>query len=156
QPFVLSAVLFLVLVVIEEIGIRWRLRLSAYIDEGRNEQISAAREAIGVLLSLLLGFTIAMALQRLEHRRELIVDEADSIATASLRVQTVPEPFRRQMRELLREYVDARLAYSSAATGPELDETLARTMKLRDQIWEQSLEVSQQKDSPLNSIFLQS
>src|SRR5262245_43709931 len=91
QPFVLFAVLFLVLVAMEETGIRWLLRLSAQIDEGRHEQISAARDAAAVLLSLLLGFTLLMALQRLDHRRELIVVEADAIATASLRVQTIPE-----------------------------------------------------------------
>ena len=44
QPVVLFAVLFIVLVAIEEAGIRWRLKLSARIDEGRHEQISAARD----------------------------------------------------------------------------------------------------------------
>jgi hypothetical protein len=156
QPVVLFALLCLVLVAMEETGIRWRLKLSAHIDEGRHEQISAARDAVGVLLSLLLGFSLAMALQRLDHRRELIVDEADAIATASLRVQSVPEPFRSNVLELLREYVDVRLAYSSAVRGPELDEVLARTKRLQARIWEQSLAVAQQKDSPISSIFLQS
>src|SRR5215471_5005522 len=94
QPVVHVVVLFFVLVAMEETGIRWRMRLFAQIDDSRHEQISAARDAVGVLLSLLLGFTLAMALQRLDHRRESIVDEADAIATASLRVQTVPEPYR--------------------------------------------------------------
>jgi len=156
QPVVLFAVLFLVLAAMGEIGIRWRLRLSAHIDEGRHEQISAARDEVAVLLSLLLGFTLAMALQRIDHRRELVVDEADAISTAGLRAQLLPEPYRGKVLELLREYVDARLAYSSAGKGPELDETLVRTKKLQDRIWEQSLDVAQQKDSPINSIFLES
>ena len=67
QPVVLFALLFLVLVAIEGTGIRWRLKLSAHIDEGRHEQISAARDAVAVLLSLLLGFSLAMALQRLDQ-----------------------------------------------------------------------------------------
>jgi hypothetical protein len=156
QPVVLFAVLFVALVATEEAGIRWRQKLSAYIDEARDEQISAARDAVGVFLFLLLGFTLAMALQRLDHRRELIVEEADAIATASLRVQTAPEPFRGEVLALLREYVDVRLAYSSAGRGPELYETLARSKKLQDRIWEQSLAMVQQKDSPINAIFLQS
>jgi hypothetical protein len=156
QPVVLFVVLFLVLVATEEAGIRWRLRLSAHLEEGRHEQISAARDAVGVLLSLLLGFTLAMALQRIDHRRELVVDEADAIATASLRVQNIPEPFRGHVTELLREYVDTRLAYARAGRGPELNQAFARTKKLQSRIWEQSLAVVQQKDSPVNSIFLQS
>ena len=156
QLVVFFAVLFLVLVAMGEIGIRWRLRLSASIDEGRHEQISAARDEVAVLLSLLLGFTLAMALQRIDYRRELVVDEADAISTASLRAQLLPEPYRGKVLELLREYVDTRLAYSSAGKGPELDETVARTKKLQDRIWVQSLDVAQQKDSPINSIFLES
>jgi hypothetical protein len=156
EPVVLFVVLCLVLVAIEETGIRWRLRLSADIDEARHEQISGARDAVGVLLSLLLGFTLAMALQRFDHRRELVVDEADAIETAGLRAQTLPDPFRGKVLELLREYVDVRLEYSRLGMGPELDKTLARTKKLQDRIWEQSVAVAQQKDSPINSIFLQS
>ena len=157
QPVVVFAVLFLVLGAMGEIGVRWRLRLSDHIDQGRHEQISATRDEVALLLSLLLGFTLAMALQHIDHRRELVVDEADAIETTSLRAQTLPEPFRGKVLELLREYVDARLAYSSAGKGSEeLDETLARTKKLQDRIWEQSLAVAQQKDSPINSIFLQS
>src|SRR5215475_14459924 len=156
QPVVLFAVLFLVLVAIGEIGIRWRLRLSAQRDPGRHEQISAARDEVAVLLSLLLGFTLAMALQRIDYRRELVVDEAGAISTASLRAQALPEPYRSKVLELLREYVDARLAYSSAGKGPALDEALAHTKRLQDRIWEQSLAVAQQKDSPINSIFLES
>jgi hypothetical protein len=157
QPVVLFAVLFLVLGAMGEIGVRLRLRLSDHIDQGRHEQISASRNEVALLLSLLLGFSLAMALQHIDHRRELVVDEAEAISTASLRAQTLPEPFRGNVLELLREYVDARLAYSSAGKEPEeLDETLARTKKLQDRIWEQSLAVAQQKDSPINSIFLQS
>lgn len=156
HPFVLFAVLLLVLVTIAEIGFRWRRRLSAYIDQGRHEQISAARDEVAVLLSLLLGFTLAMALQRIDHRRELVVDEAEAISTASLLAETLPEPFRGKVLELLREYVDDRLTYSSTGKGPELDEILAHTKKLQVRIWEQSLAVAQEKDSPINSIFLQS
>jgi hypothetical protein len=156
QLVVFFAVLFLVLLAMGEIGIRWRLRLSAHIDEGRHEQISAARDEVAVLLSLLLGFTLAMALQRTDYRRQLVVDEADAISTASLRAQAIPEPYRDKVQELLREYVDVRLAYSRAGRGSELDETLARTKRLQGRIWEQSLAVAQQKDSPINSIFLES
>jgi hypothetical protein len=78
----------------EETGIRLRLRLSATIDENRHNQILAARDAVAMLLSLILSFTMVMAVQRYDHRRELLVDEANAIGTASLRAQTLPEPSR--------------------------------------------------------------
>ena len=69
QPVALFAVLFLVLGAMGEIGVRLRLRLSDHIDQGRHEQISASRDEVALLLSLLLGFTLAMALQHIDHRK---------------------------------------------------------------------------------------
>ena len=98
--------LFLVCLMMCEIGIRVRFRISAAIDEDRHEQIAAARDALAVLLSLLLGFTLAMALKHFDDRRDLVVEEANAIGTTSLRALTLPEPARCEVLELLREYVD--------------------------------------------------
>ena len=52
QPVVLFVVMCLVLAAMNETGIRLRLRLSAAVDESRHNQILAARDAAGMLLSL--------------------------------------------------------------------------------------------------------
>jgi hypothetical protein len=52
----------------------------------------AARDAIGLLLSLLLGFTLAVAIARFDQRKQLLVDEANSISSAVLRARMLPEP----------------------------------------------------------------
>jgi hypothetical protein len=66
----LFAVLFVVLLVLVEIGHRIGLRISVDTDEFRHEQLMGARDAISVLLSLLLGFTLAMALSRSGQRKQ--------------------------------------------------------------------------------------
>lgn len=157
HPVALFAVLFVLLVAMEEFGIRLRLRTSASIDEVRHEQIAASRDGIGVLLSLLLGFTLAMALQRFDHRKELVVDEANAIGTTSLRARMLPEPARSKALELLREYVDARLEYSrTAMRGQELEASVTRAKELQSALWEQSVAVAQQNPTPITSIFVQS
>lgn len=48
--------------------------------------------AIFGLLGLLLGFAFAGATSRLEARRQLIVQEANAIGTAYLRLDLLPPP----------------------------------------------------------------
>ena len=69
QPWVLFLVLLASLLVAVEIGRRVGQRPSAGADEVRHEQLEWARDAIGLLLSLLLGFTLAMALSRFDQRQ---------------------------------------------------------------------------------------
>lgn len=64
-------------------------RLSHRGRQTRNEltrtQIISTQAAILGLLSLLLGFTFAMALSRFEYRKQMVVQESNAIGTASLR-----------------------------------------------------------------------
>jgi len=157
QPWSLFAVLFVMLAVLVEIGHRIGLRISVDADALRHEQLVGARDAISVLLSLLLGFTLAMALSRFEERKQLIVDEANAIGTTSLRAQMLPEPVRGKMLDLLSEYVDARIGFSKAGLqGPELQQSLARTKQLQSEMWQQSVEIARQSPTTITSIFVQS
>jgi hypothetical protein len=58
----LSLGLFVLLTATVEAGSRLAVLTSPNIDEERREQIAASRDALGILLSLLLGFTLVMAL----------------------------------------------------------------------------------------------
>jgi hypothetical protein len=48
--------------------------------------------AVLTLLGLLLGFSFAMAVSRYEARRDLVVQEANSIDKTARRAQLLPEP----------------------------------------------------------------
>ena len=60
-------------------------------------------------VGLLLAFGLTMAVGRYENRRSAIVDEANTIGTAFLRAQTIPEPQRTESIDLLRNYSVERL-----------------------------------------------
>ena len=131
QPWTLFAALFVVLLFTLHIGTRVAQLLSVSTDEVRHEQLVAARDAIGLLLSLLLGFTLAMALSRFDQRKQLLVNEANAIGTATLRSRMLPDAARTQMLGLLREYVDARIQFSEARLpGSEFDRSVARAKQL--------------------------
>jgi len=73
-----------------EFGYRLGLRLHKSGDEARKNQIGSLQGAVLGLLGLLLGFTFAMAVQRYDTRRDLVVQEANSIGTTFLRASFLP------------------------------------------------------------------
>jgi hypothetical protein len=157
QPWTLFAVVFIVLLLMVEIGARFGERASVGTDQLRHEQLVAGRDGVGLLLSLLLGFTLAMVLSRFDQRKQLIVDEANTIGTATLRAQLLSEPARSKVAALLRDYVDARIEFSRSALGSQdFDRSVARTKELQDTMWEQSVEVAHLAPNPITSIFIQS
>jgi hypothetical protein len=157
HPWILFGVLLVFLVAVVELGYRLGLASGANLHEDVRESLVSTRDAVGLLVSLLLGFTLAMALPRYEDRKKLLIDEANAIGTTALRAQMLPEPARGKTLQLLSEYVDARVRFSTAELGePEFQQSLVRTKQLQDQLWQQTVMVAQQNPTPITSIFVQS
>ena len=156
HPWVLFGVLFLALTIVVELGHLLGLATAANSDERLREPMVATRDSVSLLLSLLLGFTLAMALPRYEERKKLVVDEANAIGTSALRAQMLPEPVRGKILQLLSEYVDARVNFSAARLDAQgLQQSLVRTKQLQDELWPESVGVARQNPTPITSIFVQ-
>jgi hypothetical protein len=156
HPWTLFGVLFGLLVVFVELGHQVRSATGVANHEDLRESLVSTRDSISLLLSLLLGFTLAMALPRFDDRKKLLVDEANSIGTAALRTRMLPEPARSKILQILSEYVDARLDFSVAQlNGEELQRSLVRTKQLQDQMWREIVVVAQQNPTPITSILVQ-
>ena len=86
------------------------------------------------LLALLMGFTFALAVDRFEARRALVLEEANAIGTAYLRTQLLPQPHRERISVLLVDYTENRVALgqSSAAADPQL---LANNDRIITDLW---------------------
>ena len=61
--------MFVLLLIAVEIGLWLGSQTGVNLDEVRHEQVVGTRDGIGVLLSLLLGFTLALAVPRFDQRR---------------------------------------------------------------------------------------
>ena len=157
HPGALFVVLILLLLSAVELGFRVASRMRVNADPHHHEQVVAARDGIGVLLSLLLGFTLAMALPRFDQRKHLVVEEANAIGTAVLRTQALPEPLRTMELTLLRQYVDARMEFSEIGVSETgLQAALVRAGKLQKQLWRAAAAEAQVRPTPMISLFLQS
>ena len=106
-------------------------------------------------MSLLLGFTLAMALPRFDLRRQLVMDEANAIGTT--RTGVLPEAQRKEVRALLLEYVQARLVYSHPSIGSqELKSAIERSKNLQTGLWQKGEESAQQSPTPMMALFVSS
>ena len=73
-------------------------------------RLTAVETAIFGLMGLLIAFTFSGAASRYELRRQMIVDEANAIGTAYLRLDLLPSHAQPALREKFRRYLEARIA----------------------------------------------
>lgn len=124
HPISLFIVAVAVLLLAHEAGFRLRALARHREEQDWEKQVHETRNQIAVLLSLLLGFTMSMALARFDERKHLVIDEANAIGTVYLRATMQAEPVRSKAPALLREYVDSLLAmhrkWMRVATPPSV------------------------------------
>lgn len=156
-PWETGAVLALVLACCLDLGRRLAARMKIEHAPQRKEQMGTIRDGMFVLVSLLLGFTLTMAASRFTERRSLLVEEAISIGTTYLRAGTLPQPFREHSRQLLREYVDARLALTDVSGDPvRMEEVLKHSKHLQEELWSDAAAVAQNDRSAITAVYLNS
>jgi hypothetical protein len=92
------------------------------------------------LLALLLGFTFALAVDRFEARRLLVLEEANAIRAAFVQAQTFEAPYRDRLDTVLAAYAENRLRLGQARQGSdEFAGLLARNHELKRMLWASSL-----------------
>ena len=104
--------------------------------------------AVFAILGLLIAFAFSGALARFDLRRSQIVDEANAIGTAYLRIDLLPQSAQPPLRENFRSYVDARIAtYKKLPDLQAAQRELARSQQLQSDIWAQAVAAIRLPDS---------
>lgn len=133
---VLASGMLIGMLVLMEVGRRMGARHIEKDPEGARAGIGTIEGAVFALLSLLLAFTISGAALRFDARRQLVVEEANAIGTAYLRVDLLPAELQPELRELFREYLDSRVqVYLKLPDIKAAEEKLAGSTKLQGKIW---------------------
>lgn len=107
------------------------------------------------MLGLLLGFTFAMSVQRLDTRRSLTVDEANAIGTTWLRTDFLAEPRRTEARDLLRRYTQIRLDADHLDDGGDFSKLLAESTGIQNRLWEIARELAAAKPDDISATFVE-
>lgn len=148
--FALSMSMLAVCEVGRRIG-RRSIRQSGALAKGSG----AAEAAVFGLLGLLLAFTFSGAASRFEQRRHLIVEEANAIGTAYLRMDGMPVDAQPALRALFREYAQVRYSvYRNVRDEEETSLLVSRTAALQDQIWRQVVALCSRPGTPSQMAML--
>jgi hypothetical protein len=112
--------------------------------------------AVFALLGLLVAFTFSGAASRFDSRRQLIIEEANDIGTAWLRIDLLPEAARPPMRDLFRRYVDSRLeTYRRIPDAGAVEAEMKHTAALQGEIWSLGVASCRERgDAATTSLFL--
>lgn len=108
------------------------------------------------LLALLLGFTFALAVDRFESRRLLVLDEANAIRTSYLQAQTFEEPERALLSSLLVAYADNRLRLGSTRDRADTVRLMAVSYALQQRMWRTAVTAVNRQRDDVSATFMQS
>jgi hypothetical protein len=109
--------------------------------------------AVFGLLGLALAFTFSGASDRLSVRRAQIVQEANAIGTAYLRIDLLPAASQLPIRDLFRSYLETRIeVYDKFLDRAASNAALDRAGELQRKIW--SASVAAVRDAPDTSASL--
>jgi hypothetical protein len=136
-----------------EAGRRLGKRHAARVGAESRAGLGLVDSAVYALLGLMIAFTFSEAFARFDKRRDFVVQEANAIGTAYLRVDLLPADIRPRVRDLFRKYLDSRLATYEKL--PDVDAAMmeyGRSTKLQQEIWSEAVAGMQRLGSPPTTV----
>lgn len=151
--------LFVVIILFNEIG----FQLGRYIQSRTADEVKSLTGSIQAsilgLLALLLGFSFSMSMQRFDSRSMAVIEEANAIGTAILRVQLLPDQLQQDATRLFRNYVELRVAVGQIdlTRADEREKLNRQTSGLQDQLWRLAVRATDEDPRPVTTgAFIQS
>jgi hypothetical protein len=127
--FLIVAALMLVFC---ELGYQFGLHAKTRRDKEATTSLGPMVGGLLGMLAFVLAFTFSMASSQHELRKKNVLEEASLIGTAYLRADLLEEEYEIEVKRLLRDYVDIRLA---AAQGSKLEAALEESAEIHRRLW---------------------
>ena len=112
-------------------------------DEAFEKQFSVIRGATLALVGFLVAFGFSGAATRYVDRLDVIVKEANALGTAYLRADTLKQPSRDTLKEVLRQYTADRLELLKTKHPASTASRLERASSFHSRMWEIALHGSE-------------
>lgn len=103
--------------------------------QGERHDFSVVQAANLTLLTLIIGFSFSMAVARYDQRKTLEEAEANSIGTEYLRADLLPGDGGSRTRELLRKYLELRIAFYEEDNPRRAVDIGQQTARVQDGLW---------------------
>src|SRR5215469_14430203 len=146
-----------ILTAASEAGFRVGCKAEPGTADRTRPQLAVVEGGIAGVLALLLGFTVSMAVNRFEVRKQLVLQEANAIGTSYLRTQLLPAPEGTEIANLLRQYVTVRLQDADARDDRDrFRATREQAAHLQNEIWNRAVAHAQKDPTIKTGLLLQS
>lgn len=134
------------------IFVRWR---KIHLIVSDNSHLNTIVTANLALLAFILAFTFGLATTRYDARKLYFLEEINAIETVWLRTALIEEPHRREIRDLLKEYV--RIRVETANKAELIMDANKKAIIIQDKIWEIVTKwIGEAPHDPVNALFITS
>jgi hypothetical protein len=153
--FLVAVALFAAMAVASWVGARYARRRPMPDKEAEGAFLLVS--SVFALLGLLVAFTFAAAFDRFNVRRKILVDEANAIGTAYLRLDLLPAEAQPALREKMRHYASVRARLHDDLVHPErANADMVESDELQQVIWSHALAASEQAPASTRMLLLPS
>ena len=122
------------------------------VRQDEREDLDIVEAAILTLLGLIIGFSFSMAVTRYDQRKNYEEAEANAIGTEYVRADLLPAADAVSVRELLRQYLDHRIASYLSREEREIGQTDSEDAKLQTALWSAILPVGNARPTPVTAL----
>ncbi|VVC76322.1 hypothetical protein AQUSIP_16330 [Aquicella siphonis] len=111
--------------------------------------------AVFTLMALLVAFTFSSASQRFDQRRIMIIEEANAIGTAYLRLDMLKPDEQSALRKDFMMYINSRLAvYKLIPDFNAVHEELKRAEQIKAKLWRDAVAACANSNSPSTAMLI--
>ncbi len=118
------------------------------------EDLDIVEAAILTLLALIIGFSFSMAVTRYDQRKNYEEAEANAIGTEYVRADLLPTTDAANVRELLRRYLDQRIASYLSNEEREIGQANTEGAKLEAALWSAILPAAKAGPTPVTALLV--
>ncbi len=111
------------------------LRRKMPLDDNVRDDFGVVQSATLTLLALVIGFSLSMAVNRYDQRKNYEEEEANAIGTEYLRADLLPIADAATVRKLLPKYLEQRIRFYQERDPPQLAVIDAATTRLENDLW---------------------
>ena len=122
-------------ILVFEVGCRLGAASRRRSENEKESPVAAIAGSLLALAAFMLAFAFGIVTDRYDARKALVIEEANAIGTAYLRSDFMPEPDRGKTANLLRDYVDSRLAVARSKDLGEVSKYLAEANVIQRELW---------------------
>jgi len=151
-PMAVFVVSLFALALASHIGValrRWR-----DLAQGVRDDFNLIQAATLTLLSLLIGFSFSMAVNRYDQRKAFEEAEANAIGTEFVRADLMGSAAAPQVRALLLDYLDQRILFYTTRDAPQRAQLDARTARLQRALWSAVAATAIERPTPTQALVV--